>query len=167
MRDTRHESKRHKGENDKLKYLQAVSHVYLTPLCRDISRISRQLFMSGGGLGTDLHWMAKTTADPGADLLEGDMASVPVKHVAPDGLIADQMDTLDEPIGETLMRDLRGIADKIKHVILPTSKSVAYRSVLKDWDLWVSQQERNEARSTNGLCNDRDLCSRAPFSASA
>ena len=92
-------------------------------------------------IGTDLHWMADAlTTTAGSDLLEGDMASgPPAKQLSPDGLIADQMDTLDEPIMETLLRDLRGICEKIKHVILPTSKSVAYRSVLKDWDLWVSE----------------------------
>lgn len=73
-----------------------------------------------------------------ADLLEGDMASAPAKQSVPDSVMAEQLDTLDEPILETLVRDLRGIGEKIRHVILPTSKSLAYRSVLKDWDLWVS-----------------------------
>ena len=73
---------------------------------------------------------------PSADLLEGDMASVPAP--APDGRLAEQLDTLDEPILDTLMRDLRGIGEKMRHVILPTSASGAYRTVLKDWDLWVS-----------------------------
>lgn len=73
-----------------------------------------------------------------ADLLEGEMASVPVKQLVPDSVTSEQMDTLDEPIAETLLRDLRGIGEKMKHVILPTSKSLAYRSVLKDWDLWAS-----------------------------
>ena len=59
----------------------------------------------------------------------------------PDGLLVEQLDTLDEPILDTLMRDLRGIGLKTKHVIFPTSKSQAYRTVLKDWDLWVSERE--------------------------
>ena len=97
--------------------------------------------MSGADIGSDLNWMtgATLTTTASADLLAGDMATGPVKQVVPEGQIAEQMDTLDEPIMDTLMRDLRGIAEKIKHVILPTSKSVAYRCVLKDWDLWVSE----------------------------
>lgn len=51
--------------------------------------------------------------------------------------LADNLDTLDEPISETLFRDLRGIFAKVTHVALPTkSKNAAYRVLLKDWDLW-------------------------------
>ena len=98
----------------------------------------------------ELDWV--TSAMSGSDevvLLEGDMASAdssPSKvnlssSSSSKGLHLPQLnlDTLDEPISETLMRDLKGIITKVKHVILPTSKSSAYKSVLKDWDLWVSQ----------------------------
>lgn len=41
-------------------------------------------------------------------------------------------DTLDEPIKDTVMRDLRAVAQKFKHVVYPVEK----RSLLSDWDLW-------------------------------
>jgi len=44
-------------------------------------------------------------------------------------------DTLDEPVSKTLLRDLKAILIKFKHVFMPT-KSEASRSLLSDWDLW-------------------------------
>ncbi|KAJ1548565.1 Histone deacetylase 2, partial [Cladochytrium tenue] len=41
-------------------------------------------------------------------------------------------DTLDEPVLDTVMRDLRSIADKLKMVMIPKGD----RNVLRDWDLW-------------------------------
>ncbi|BGP27972.1 hypothetical protein JCM10295v2_006959 [Rhodotorula toruloides] len=41
-------------------------------------------------------------------------------------------DTLDEPVSETIMRDLRAIGNKIVQVLHPTSEN----AVLRDWDLW-------------------------------
>ncbi|GJN94152.1 hypothetical protein Rhopal_007226-T1 [Rhodotorula paludigena] len=41
-------------------------------------------------------------------------------------------DTLDEPVSETIMRDLRAIGNKIVQVLHPTSDN----AVLRDWDLW-------------------------------
>ncbi|GAA6015155.1 hypothetical protein JCM10207_003620 [Rhodosporidiobolus poonsookiae] len=41
-------------------------------------------------------------------------------------------DTLDEPVSETIMRDLRAIGSKIVQVLHPTSDN----AVLRDWDLW-------------------------------
>ena len=40
--------------------------------------------------------------------------------------------TLDEPIRETIFRDLKAVGLKFKHVIVPTEK----KSLLADWDLW-------------------------------
>merc|ERR1712224_105211 len=44
--------------------------------------------------------------------------------------------TLDEPISETIMRDLRQVGSKLKVVLLPREdhNSVVHR--LKEWDLW-------------------------------
>ncbi|OZJ01882.1 hypothetical protein BZG36_05011 [Bifiguratus adelaidae] len=42
------------------------------------------------------------------------------------------MDTLDEPVTETIMRDVRSIAQKLRQVLHPKGR----RDVLKDWDLW-------------------------------
>jgi hypothetical protein len=41
-------------------------------------------------------------------------------------------DTLDEPIKDTLLRDIRAVSQKFKHVIYP----VETKSLLADWDLW-------------------------------
>ncbi|GAA5993182.1 hypothetical protein JCM11641_003657 [Rhodosporidiobolus odoratus] len=41
-------------------------------------------------------------------------------------------DTLDEPVSETIMRDLRAIGQKIVQVLHPSSEN----AVLRDWDLW-------------------------------
>jgi len=43
------------------------------------------------------------------------------------------MDTLDEPVATTIMRDIRAIGWKMKQVILPKGNT---KSLLKDWDLW-------------------------------
>ncbi|KEP60869.1 UNVERIFIED_CONTAM: Yip1 domain-containing protein [Hammondia hammondi] len=47
--------------------------------------------------------------------------------------------TLDEPVRETLTRDLRSIGDKLVHVLKPRGHrdgSGTSHSVLKQWDLW-------------------------------
>merc|ERR1711874_703301 len=41
--------------------------------------------------------------------------------------------TLDEPIRETIFRDLKAVAVKFKHVIIPAGQK---KSLLSDWDLW-------------------------------
>jgi len=43
---------------------------------------------------------------------------------------------LDEPILDTLIRDLRGIYSKMKIIALPLSSYDIYKIVLKGWDLW-------------------------------
>ena len=40
--------------------------------------------------------------------------------------------TLEEPITETVFRDLKAVAVKFQHVIIPVEK----KSLLSDWDLW-------------------------------
>eukprot|EP00301_Raphidiophrys_heterophryoidea_P005517 c12306_g2_i1.p1 GENE.c12306_g2_i1~~c12306_g2_i1.p1 ORF type:complete len:209 (+),score=37.59 c12306_g2_i1:38-628(+) len=44
------------------------------------------------------------------------------------------LSTLDEPISETLMRDVRMVATKLRHVMDPRSKTAVKQ--LRDWDLW-------------------------------
>eukprot|EP00933_Yihiella_yeosuensis_P045934 TRINITY_DN41371_c0_g1_i1.p1 TRINITY_DN41371_c0_g1~~TRINITY_DN41371_c0_g1_i1.p1 ORF type:complete len:212 (+),score=26.16 TRINITY_DN41371_c0_g1_i1:120-755(+) len=43
--------------------------------------------------------------------------------------------TLDEPVTETIMRDLRSIGTKLKYVMLPRARHDK-GSGLKEWDLW-------------------------------
>ncbi|KAI9342460.1 Yip1 domain-containing protein [Zopfochytrium polystomum] len=77
------------------------------------------------------------TADYEADLAAG---AVPMPSVAGNSASAAAAaaarrnieDTLDEPVLETVLRDLRSIRDKLKMVLLPNPN----KSVLRDWDLW-------------------------------
>ncbi|KAK3913453.1 Protein YIPF6 [Frankliniella fusca] len=41
-------------------------------------------------------------------------------------------DTLDEPIRDTVLRDLKAVGTKFYHVLIPKEK----KSLLKEWDLW-------------------------------
>ncbi|CAE8650847.1 unnamed protein product, partial [Polarella glacialis] len=43
--------------------------------------------------------------------------------------------TLDEPVMETIMRDLRSIGTKLKYVMLPRARADKAHG-LKQWDLW-------------------------------
>ncbi|SPP79892.1 protein YIPF6 [Drosophila guanche] len=65
--------------------------------------------------------------------LEGDM-SIPGKRTttttAQNGV--PDYNTLDEPIRETVLRDIRAVGVKFYHVLYPKEKS----SLLRDWDLW-------------------------------
>ncbi|KAH8419495.1 hypothetical protein KR222_011337, partial [Zaprionus bogoriensis] len=65
--------------------------------------------------------------------LEGDM-SIPGKRstttTAQNGV--PEYNTLDEPIRETVLRDMRAVGIKFYHVLYPKEKS----SLLRDWDLW-------------------------------
>ncbi|XP_064093831.1 protein YIPF6-like [Macrobrachium nipponense] len=45
---------------------------------------------------------------------------------------ADEYNTLDEPVRETIMRDLRAVGAKFYHVLYPKEK----KALLKEWDLW-------------------------------
>ncbi|KAG0235116.1 hypothetical protein BGW42_005766 [Actinomortierella wolfii] len=42
------------------------------------------------------------------------------------------IDTLDEPVTETLLRDLRNVGAKLKQVLYPKGG----KDILRDWDLW-------------------------------
>ena len=44
--------------------------------------------------------------------------------------------TLDEPVSETIMRDLREVGAKLKLVILPRVSQEGVLDRLKEWDLW-------------------------------
>ncbi|KAH9807743.1 Yip1 domain-containing protein [Melampsora americana] len=45
------------------------------------------------------------------------------------------LNTLDEPISETIMRDLSAIGSKIVLILYPSGSSSS-KAVLRDWDLW-------------------------------
>ncbi|RLU16885.1 hypothetical protein DMN91_010954 [Ooceraea biroi] len=43
-----------------------------------------------------------------------------------------EFNTLDEPIKDTILRDVRAVGKKFLHVLYPKEK----KSLLKEWDLW-------------------------------
>lgn len=59
--------------------------------------------------------------------VEGDI-SVPIGSSKAD----DEFSTLDEPVKETILRDLRAVGKKFIHVLYPKRSS----ALLRDWDLW-------------------------------
>lgn len=50
-----------------------------------------------------------------------------------DTTLSQQYNTLDEPIRDTLMRDLSLIGNKMMHVLVPAGQPT---NQLKNWDLW-------------------------------
>jgi hypothetical protein len=44
--------------------------------------------------------------------------------------------TLDESVKETILRDLRQVASKLKVVLLPREDQEGTLKQLKEWDLW-------------------------------
>lgn len=59
--------------------------------------------------------------------VEGDI-SVPIGSSRRE----DEFSTLDEPVKETILRDLRAVGNKFIHVLYPKRSS----ALLRDWDLW-------------------------------
>lgn len=106
--------------------------------------MSRTQLNVSNDIDDQLDWIDEIKMQQDVVLLEGDMmstdspstSSINIKSSHSGGSHVPSMDTLDEPISETLLRDLKGIASKTRHILLPTSSSGAYKSVLKDWDLW-------------------------------
>lgn len=46
------------------------------------------------------------------------------------------LQTLDEPVLTTILRDLKRVAVKLRHVVLPGSSQEDLQRELRDWDLW-------------------------------
>ncbi|KAK0052921.1 protein YIPF6 [Biomphalaria pfeifferi] len=44
----------------------------------------------------------------------------------------DELSTLDEPVKETILRDLKAVGKKFAHVLVPKKSKL----LLKEWDLW-------------------------------
>lgn len=64
---------------------------------------------------------------PGDIAVEGDI-SVPLGSPRRNS----ELSTLDEPVKETVLRDLRAVGNKFVHVLYPRSSA----ALLRDWDLW-------------------------------
>ncbi|XP_046876030.1 protein YIPF6 [Hypomesus transpacificus] len=59
--------------------------------------------------------------------VEGEI-NVPVRSTSQD----DEFSTLDEPVKDTILRDLKAVGKKFVHVMYPKKSS----TLLRDWDLW-------------------------------
>ncbi|XP_064182419.1 protein YIPF6 [Anguilla rostrata] len=59
--------------------------------------------------------------------VEGEI-TVPVSSPSQD----DEFSTLDEPVKDTILRDLKAVGQKFVHVMYPKKSS----ALLRDWDLW-------------------------------
>lgn len=55
-----------------------------------------------------------------------------------EGLKSGHITTLDEPVMDTIMRDLKQVAEKLKVVLLPLNQNSSedVLNKLKDWELW-------------------------------
>eukprot|EP00638_Chattonella_subsalsa_P006823 CAMPEP_0117748330 /NCGR_PEP_ID=MMETSP0947-20121206/9035_1 /TAXON_ID=44440 /ORGANISM="Chattonella subsalsa, Strain CCMP2191" /LENGTH=195 /DNA_ID=CAMNT_0005565939 /DNA_START=70 /DNA_END=660 /DNA_ORIENTATION=- len=51
------------------------------------------------------------------------------------GMVQPKLTTLDEPVSETIMRDLKQVGSKLKVVLLPRDQAGVLKE-LKEWDLW-------------------------------
>ncbi|KAJ3022775.1 hypothetical protein HKX48_005251 [Thoreauomyces humboldtii] len=85
----------------------------------------------------------KPSAAGGSGGLAGDLSSVTIPIApavsgnmggGPSGSSGRAtLDTLDEPVWDTIKRDMLSIWAKLRHVLLPRKDNA---NILKDWDLW-------------------------------
>ncbi len=54
----------------------------------------------------------------------------------PPSVARASLQTLDEPVGTTILRDLKRVAVKLRHVVLPRVSQEETQRELRDWDLW-------------------------------
>ncbi|XP_014219120.1 protein YIPF6 [Copidosoma floridanum] len=77
------------------------------------------------------------------DMFDDGISAVDPQHVQGDMTVGPNLrsqaslgepdfSTLDEPIKDTILRDLRAVGRKFYHVLYPKEK----KSLLKEWDLW-------------------------------
>lgn len=64
--------------------------------------------------------------------MEGQMSSVPSTSRNTTNPGAPNFSTLDEPIKDTFLRDVKAVGVKFYHVLIPKEKN----TLLRDWDLW-------------------------------
>jgi len=63
-------------------------------------------------------------------LIGGGSISSDSHHLSPDS--SSSLETLDEPVSQTILRDVRRVGIKLKHVLIPRDTV----KELRDWDLW-------------------------------
>jgi len=87
---------------------------------------------------TNLDLFQPENGNDDALLLEGNLTSAGPElggnglSSTSDKSSAAHFNTLDEPISDTIWRDVRAVGLKFKHVLYPVEK----KSLLKEWDLW-------------------------------
>jgi protein YIPF6 len=67
------------------------------------------------------------------------MATAPAVEgsiAAPPAVARTSLQTLDEPVGTTILRDLKRVAVKLRYVVLPGSSQEDTQRELQNWDLW-------------------------------
>lgn len=78
------------------------------------------------------------SSPPKLELYNSPESSMPVQGQMsipmPNNDVSGRMEfnTLDEPVMDTIKRDLKAVGSKFKHVLYPVEKN----SLLKEWDLW-------------------------------
>ncbi|XP_066592074.1 protein YIPF6 [Prorops nasuta] len=83
---------------------------------------------TGGEAKLDMYDDTTYNIDP--QHVEGEMTVGP--KVRSNTLGEPDFNTLDEPIRDTILRDVRAVGQKFFHVLYPKEK----KSLLKEWDLW-------------------------------
>jgi len=68
-------------------------------------------------------------------VVSGKMRSLPAASSGAGGVSSGLM-TLDEPVSETLLRDLRAIGVKLRCVLVPSGNNESTLKELRNWDLW-------------------------------
>ncbi|CAM9370324.1 unnamed protein product [Heterosigma akashiwo] len=58
-----------------------------------------------------------------------------IGHEFSGGMAQPKLTTLDEPVSETIMRDLKQVASKLQVVLMPRDQA-GVLTKLKEWDLW-------------------------------
>jgi len=84
-----------------------------------------------GGSDMDLSIKSLGSDSDLGSQLEGDITVQGLPNVQSDGPEGD-FNTLDEPILNTITRDVKAVAQKLLGALLPNSKNV----LMKEWDLW-------------------------------
>jgi len=72
------------------------------------------------------------TYGDGEPVLAGSISSNAPAGGSSDSSTGMEFNTLDEPISETVKRDLKAVGSKFFHVLYPKEK----KSLLREWDLW-------------------------------
>ncbi|SAL99466.1 hypothetical protein [Absidia glauca] len=77
--------------------------------------------------------LSECTINPANELPAIDNGCVTKSIPVPENSPLDDLDTLDEPVSATILRDLTLVGQKIRQVLYPKKNC---DSILRNWDLW-------------------------------